>query len=239
MPTNVRPTAKRAPEVVVFNDTTRAKPTSSKHEYKAFMATKISKLNSDTSATAPRKTKEEEREEQEDRRHDREVEDLLTEGRLMIERLHESQLSGRERHKHNTQKLAKLGMKVRGKEKMPADMFFAVQKNRQARADKHIQDAKDRGILNASMKRELELLYTGKSSAEDKRDSRPRKDTDRGLRIGSGRFKDGVLHISKSHIDRVSGSGSAARVGKSKRSGNPHKRASDGAGGGGSKKHRR
>ncbi|KAJ1662066.1 hypothetical protein IW140_005705 [Coemansia sp. RSA 1813] len=209
MPANTQPKRKRAPEVMVFKDTTQAKSTASKHEYKSFMTSKISKLNN---PPAPL-TKKERKEEQQDKKNDKELQDLL-EGKLMIEKLHESQLTGRERHKYNTQKLAKLGMKVKSKEKMPADMYFAVQRNRQAKADKHIKDAKDRGVLNASMKRELEIMYTGKASAP--KDSRPRKDTDRGLRIGSGKFKDGVLHISKNHIDRVSG----ARAGKSKKGGN-------------------
>ncbi|KAJ2554534.1 hypothetical protein EV175_002551 [Coemansia sp. RSA 1933] len=203
-PAKAQPTTKkRAPEVVIFNDTTRTKPTTSKHDYKSFMTSKISKLNNPSVPLS----KEEQQEEQQDRKHDKELQALL-EGRLMIEKLHESQLTGRERHKYNTQKLANLGMKVKSKEKMPADMFFAVQRNRQAKADKHIKDAKDRGVLNASMKRDLEIMYTGKASVP--KDTRPRKDTDRGLRIGDGRFKDGVLHISKNHIDRVSG----ARAGK-------------------------
>ncbi|KAJ1798462.1 hypothetical protein LPJ59_002489 [Coemansia sp. RSA 2399] len=214
MPAKTPTTRKRTPEVVVFNDTTRLKSTATKHEYKAFMATKISKLNN-----PPVITKEEQQEEQQDKKHDKELQALL-EGRMMIEKLHESQLSGSERHKYNTQKLAKLGMKVKSKEKMPADMFFAVQRNRQAKADKHIKDAKDRGILNASMKRDIEIMYTGKEGASKKDARRPRKDTDRGLRIGVGKFKDGVLHVSKNHIDRVSG----ARAAKSKGAGGNNSR---------------
>ncbi|KAJ1948339.1 hypothetical protein FBU59_001643 [Linderina macrospora] len=126
----------------------------------------------------------------------------------MIEKLHESQLSGKDRLKHNTQKLAKLGMKVKTKEKMPANRWFMVERNRKERARKSIEDAKNRGILNASMKRELEVLHTGKASES----GRP-KNRDRGLKIGSGRFKDGVLHISQSHIDKING-GTAARVAK-------------------------
>ncbi|KAI8324402.1 hypothetical protein GQ54DRAFT_327501 [Martensiomyces pterosporus] len=211
---------KRVPEVVVFDGGSSAanKPSTTKFEYKSFMSSKISKIN----AKPPKpKTQKELKEEEEDKRNDRELKELL-EGKVMIERLHESQLTGQERHKYNTQKLAKLGMKVKTKEKMPANMYFAVQRNRDERAKKSIQDAKDRGILNASMKRELELLHTGKTS-DDNSKRKPRGDRglkiggDRGLKIGSGRFKDGVLHISKSHIARVNGSSSGGeKVGKSK-----------------------
>ncbi|KAJ1988775.1 hypothetical protein GGI25_005135 [Coemansia spiralis] len=201
-PISIKP--KRAPEVVVFNDAQRSASTASKHEYKSFMSSKISKLNTSQKPL----TTQEQSEDRLDKKHDKEIQDLL-EGRLLIEKLHESQLTGRERHKHNAKKLANLGMKVKSKEKMPADMFFAVQRSRQSKADKHIKDAKDRGILSKSMKRELEIVYTGKAAKP--KDTRPRKDTDRGLRIGVGRYKDGVLHVSKSHIERVSG---ASHVGK-------------------------
>ncbi|KAJ1954314.1 hypothetical protein GGI12_005817, partial [Dipsacomyces acuminosporus] len=170
------------------------------------MSSKISKIN----AKPPKpKTAKELKEEEEEKQNDKELKELL-EGKLMIEKLHESQLTGQERHKYNTQKLAKLGMKVKHKEKFPANMYFAVERNRNERVKRDIKDAKDRGILNASMKREIEVLHKGKLSSDD---SNKKRKGDRGLKIGSGRYKDGVLHISKSHIDRVSGSG-PSKVGK-------------------------
>ncbi|KAJ2351218.1 hypothetical protein GGF43_004094, partial [Coemansia sp. RSA 2618] len=197
---------RRAPEVVVFDQSgLEKKPQNSKFEYKAFMSSKITKIN----AKPPKaKTKEERKEDEEDRQHDRDLKALL-EGKVMIEKLYESQLSGKERHKHNAEKLKKLGMKIKTKEKMPADMFFASQRNRAERAKKAVKDAQDRGVLTSSVKRELERAHMGKTSAEaNKKRFKPKE---RGPDSGPGKFKDGVLHISKSHINRVSGAKAPAR----------------------------
>ncbi|KAJ2848969.1 hypothetical protein IWW36_002962 [Coemansia brasiliensis] len=205
--------SKREPEVVVFDSAgLSAKTQNSKYEYKAFMSSKISKI----AAKPPKpKSKEERKEDKADRQHDRELKDLL-EGKIMIEKLHESQLSGKERHKYNTEKLKRLGMKIHKKEKMPANMYFASQRNREERAQKAIKDANDRGVLTASVKRELERAHLGKTSSEaNKHKFKPK---DRGPNSGPGRFKDGVLHISKGHIDRVGGSKSHSRVSKGSKS---------------------
>ncbi|KAJ2309270.1 hypothetical protein H4S01_002695, partial [Coemansia sp. RSA 2610] len=213
MPSDV-PRPKRTPEVVVFQQPGLApRPQNDKFEYKAFMSSKVTKID----AKRPKpKTKAEQKEEDENRQHDRQLKELL-EGKLMIEKLHESQLTGKERHKHNTEKLKRLGMKVKTKEKMPADMYFAVQRNRAERTKKAVQDAQDRGVLTAAVKRELEATYMGKQMAGDSGKKRFKSDS-RGLpNAGPGKFKDGVLHISKSHIDRVSGAKHSARVGKQPR----------------------
>ncbi|PIA17168.1 hypothetical protein COEREDRAFT_86555 [Coemansia reversa NRRL 1564] len=208
MPT-VTKESKRKPEVVVFDQpsSTLQKQGSSKFAYKAFMSSKISKID----AKPPKpKTEEERKEDEQNKQHDIELKELL-EGKVMIEKLHESQLSGKDRHKHNTEKLARLGMKVKSKGRIPTDIYFASQRNRGTRAKRAIQDAKDRGVLNDSMKRELELVHFGKTS-DNKRKSRS---NDRGPNAGPGKFKDGVLHISKSHIDRINGSSKpSSRVNK-------------------------
>ncbi|KAJ2081994.1 hypothetical protein H4R24_001910 [Coemansia sp. RSA 988] len=193
---------RREPEVVVFEQpgSTISKQGTSKFAYKAFMSSKISKIN----AKPPKpKTEEEQKEDEQNKQHDLELKSLL-EGKMMIEKLHESQLTGKDRHKHNTAKLARLGMKVKSKGRIPTDIYYASQRNRSIRAKKAIQDAKDRGVLNDSVKRELELAHLGKAS-DNKR--KPRSN-DHGPNAGPGKFKDGVLHISKSHIDRVNGSSS-------------------------------
>ncbi|KAJ2611534.1 hypothetical protein H4S08_003111 [Coemansia sp. RSA 1365] len=200
MPT-VTKGAKRKPEVVVFNQpsSTIQKQGSSKFAYKSFMSSKISKIN----AKPPKpKTEEERKEDEQNKQHDIELKELL-EGKVMIEKLHESQLSGKDRHKHNTEKLARLGMKVKSKGRIPTDVYFASQHNRGIRAKRAIQDAKDRGVLNDSMKRQLEHGKTSK-----------KRTNDRGPNSGPGKFKDGVLHISKSHIDRINGSSKPSRINK-------------------------
>ncbi|KAJ1841866.1 hypothetical protein LPJ70_004055, partial [Coemansia sp. RSA 2708] len=151
-----------------------------------FMSSKVTKID----AKRPKpKTKAEQKEEDENRQHDRQLKELL-EGKLMIEKLHESQLTGKERHKHNTEKLKRLGMKVKTKEKMPADMYFAVQRNRAERTKKAVQDAQDRGVLTAAVKRELEATYMGKQAAGDSGKKRFKSDS-RGLpNAGPGKFKD-------------------------------------------------
>ncbi|KAJ2775361.1 hypothetical protein IWQ57_000460 [Coemansia nantahalensis] len=205
----VEPRRKRAPEVVVFSEpkAAQAKGGSDKFAYKAFMSSRITKINA---ARPKEKTVEERKEEAEDRRHDRELKELL-EGKVMIEKLHESQLDGRERHKHNAAKLAALGMKVKTKLKMPANMYYASQRNRAEKAKKEIQDAKDRGVLNAAMKRDIEAAHMGKPAPARHRHKRG----DGGPNAGPGRFKDGVLHVSKSHINRVAAQArQPARIGK-------------------------
>ncbi|KAJ2805219.1 hypothetical protein H4R20_002178 [Coemansia guatemalensis] len=201
---------RREPEVVVFDQpgaNIQKQQGTSKFAYKAFMSSKISKIN----AKPPKpKTEEELKEDEQNKQHDLELKSLL-EGKVMIEKLHESQLSGKDRHKHNTEKLARLGMKVKSKGRIPTDIYYASQRNRNTRAKKAIQDAKDRGVLNDSVKREIEVSHFGKASGSKRK---PRL-TDRGPNAGPGKFKDGVLHISKGHIDRVNGSSSAtSRVNK-------------------------
>ncbi|KAJ1731118.1 hypothetical protein LPJ61_002688 [Coemansia biformis] len=212
-----------APEVIVFGQPAATKPSgstssSSKFAYKSFMSSKISKIG----ATPPKpKTEKERKEEEDDLRHDRELKELL-EGKMMIEKLHEAQLTGKDRHKHNTEKLAKLGMKVKTKLKMPADMYFASQRNRTVKANKEIKDAKDRGILTAAMKRGIETVHLGKPVDTNKHRHRH---ADKGPNAGPGKFKDGVLHISKSHINRVTSKpGATARVGKPGNKGNKGKK---------------
>ncbi|KAJ2779803.1 hypothetical protein H4R18_003798 [Coemansia javaensis] len=205
------------PELVVFSQpagTARQEAPpgggGGKLAYKAFMSHKIAKINA--KPPAPR-TEAERREEEDDRRRDRELRELL-EGRVMIEKLHEAQLSGRERHKHNAEKLARLGMKVKTKLKMPANAYFASVRNRAEKVRREVQDAKDRGVLSPAMKRSIEVAHLGKPSDDPRRRHRR---ADRGPDAGPGRFKDGVLHISKSHIDRVSraaSSGASSRIGK-------------------------
>ncbi|KAJ1644519.1 hypothetical protein J3B02_000231 [Coemansia erecta] len=207
---------KTAPEVVVFDSSALSKkPAGTKADYKKFMSSKISKIN----AKPAKMSKEEKKEDDESREHDRELKELL-EGKLMIEKLHESQLSGKDRHSHNTKKLVKLGMKIKSKANLPANQFFNTLKNQQKRTAQELQDAKDRGILNAAMKRDIEMRHMGKTSDSNDRRKPKIKMGDRGLRIGSGKYKDGVLHISQSHIDRVSGAGKTqGRIGKGKSKG--------------------
>ncbi|KAJ2837079.1 hypothetical protein FBU31_001218 [Coemansia sp. 'formosensis'] len=202
---------KREPEVVVFDGgAVTRNPTDNKFAYKSFMSAKVSKINA---KPPPPKNLKEQKEDEEGRQNDRQLAELL-EGKTMIDKLHESQLTGKERHKSNTQKLAKLGMKIKHKEKMPTDMFFHSEKARAGRAAKAIQDVRDRGLLSATVKRDIEMLHMGKTT-EKKRERRP---VDRGLMANTGRLKDGMLHISKKHIDRINGSGagSSSRVSKFK-----------------------
>ncbi|KAJ2713807.1 hypothetical protein H4R19_002069 [Coemansia spiralis] len=207
-----------APQVIVFDEPKAAAPPkgSSKFAYNSFLSSKISKINR---APPKPKTDQERKEEEEDRRHDRELKELL-EGKVMIEKLHESQLDGKARHKHNAAKLAELGMKVKTKLKMPANMYYASQRNRAEKAKKEIQDAKDRGVLNAAMKRDIESAHLGKAKPTRYKHKRG----DGGPNSGPGRFKDGVLHVSKSHIERVAAQGrQSARVGKHGKPGKPGK----------------
>ncbi|KAJ1824161.1 hypothetical protein GGH91_000753 [Coemansia sp. RSA 2671] len=217
MAPSAKPTirTKREPEVVVFDGgAVTRNPTDNKFAYKSFMSSKVSKINA--KPPAPKSVKEQ-KEDEEGRHHDRQLAELL-EGKTMIEKLHESQLTGKERHKNNTQKLVNLGMKIKRKEKMPTDMFYNSEKARAGRASKAIQDVRDRGLLSAQVKRDIELLHMGKTT-EKKRERRP---IDRGLMANTGRMKDGMLHISKKHIDRVNGTAAngSSRVSKSKGKGN-------------------
>lgn len=197
---------KKPPEVIVFDGTSldRPKCRDTKFAYKSFMSSKISKL--DRQPTAP-KSLQEQKDEALQRENDRQLQELL-EGHHMVERLNESQLSGKERHKYQKEKLARLGMKAKQKEKMPADMYFNTERARQKRADKAIKDAKDRGILNNAMKRGLERTYKVKQPKAAKK-------VDRGLQIDApGKYVDGgMLMVSKRHIAKVNGSGAGKTVG--------------------------
>ncbi|KAJ1719118.1 hypothetical protein LPJ53_006057 [Coemansia erecta] len=214
---------KRTPEVVVFDGSSlSATSQRPKFEFKNFMSSKISKIDA---KPAEQQSKADKKEDEESRQHDRELKELL-EGRVMIEKLHESQLYGKDRHAHNTQKLARLGMKVKTKDNLPVNQYISTQRNREKKAAGMLQDAKDRGILNATLKREIEMKHLKKPGSSSggngggKGGARGRpahRSGDRGPKIGTGKFKDGILHISKSHIDRVNNSGkSQSRVSKSK-----------------------
>ncbi|KAL7746407.1 Pre-mRNA-splicing factor ATP-dependent RNA helicase PRP16 [Sorochytrium milnesiophthora] len=217
------PRRRPAPQVVVYDGSTSSKPPSSfaRADFKAFMSAKISKLHreDDELINGRRKPKtKEETEEAENVKRDRELDDLLKTSQL-IEQYASEQLYGRDRQTYQLQKLAQLGAKGAGTQKMPQKHRIGMAVAAQKRNAKALEQAKELGLYHASIKSrynaadELVRNATSKSKASSIIDMSGllkkkvqvgvSKRADRGLKTSAGKFKNGILHISKDDIRRA------------------------------------
>ncbi|KAJ3082634.1 hypothetical protein HK102_001543, partial [Quaeritorhiza haematococci] len=201
------------PEVVVFSETGTSSSSSSKKskaDWSAFMSSDINKVAGDERAAKRRKmTAAEKKQEQEDDENDRELMDLLKTSQL-IEKYTAEDLTGKERRKYYQQKLIELGGKPAKRPKTSLPIYMGMQKKAKERAEKKLQEAKDSGMYDKSLKHLFQPSDIIKSQQQ------PDKKRNRGLKTSIGKFKDGVLHISQRDIDAVAKAKSSAGRSSSK-----------------------
>ncbi|GAB5588288.1 hypothetical protein Unana1_03188 [Umbelopsis nana] len=203
---NERKTAK-GPEVVVFADTPKKIVTgTSKAEYKAFMSSKVSKM--EAPPLPPPKSAKELEEEEENLAHDRELKELLATSKL-LEEYEMEEMTGKERRKYNMNKLETLGVKKSKPQKMPIQMRLGMDKKQKERDQKTLQEAKDIGIYDKSLKH----LYAAASKPKEQ------KKRDRGIGSSIGKMKGSTLVLSKTEIKRVERQGMKPKAGKRKQGG--------------------
>lgn len=138
------------------------------------------------------------------------------------------EMTGKERRKHMMNKLETLGAKVcesnavnlkalciddweqkSGNANMPLTMHLGMKAKEREREKKRVQDAKDLGLWDRSLKH----LYASKVVKKKERNRDP------GITNGVGRMKGGTLHIGKSELRRIAQDGTKrpARGGKKRR----------------------
>ncbi|RUP49962.1 hypothetical protein BC936DRAFT_140854 [Jimgerdemannia flammicorona] len=190
--------AQHQPEIVVFDGSSLKKPVAgnSKVEYKAFMSSKVSKL--EPPPPPPPKSVKEMEEEEKNLQNDRELQELLKTSKL-LEEYQVEEMSGKERRKFTEQKLVALGVKASKGLKVPTIISLGMQQKRKEREAKELEEAKHLGLYHHTQKH---LYPTGSASAKPDGGKFRR---DRGLGMGIGKFKEGVLTLSKQDIARVEG----------------------------------
>ncbi|KAI8058420.1 hypothetical protein BDF22DRAFT_38969 [Syncephalis plumigaleata] len=210
-------------EVMVFKDpTVQRTATSNRHDYKSFMSSKIEKINEEKTIMKP-KSKEEQQEEIEDRIHDKELDDLLQSSNL-IERIATEKLEGKDRRKFLQGKMVELGAKpVHGKGRLPFNVHVGIQESRKKKVDQQLEEARNLGMYRNSLRRELE----DRMGVKRKKQDAVRKD--RGIKMATGKYKDGALHISTGELQRIARDNGASSGASSHR----QKRGGGGGGGGG------
>ncbi|KAI9208609.1 uncharacterized protein BJ171DRAFT_489512 [Polychytrium aggregatum] len=190
-----------APQVVVFDDrqATRTEPIANKRDWRTFMSSDIKKMMEEPSKKK-KLSEAEQKQDEEDDQNDRELMDLLKASKL-IEQYTASELTGKDRRAYQQNKMIELGAKVK-QQKMPQKMKTGLEKGRQIRQQKALQEAKDTGMYDSSLRRQI--MGLGAPSPKEKK----RKTADRGITNGVGRYKDGALVLSKKEIANIDSIGS-------------------------------
>ena len=89
---------------------------------------------------------------------------------------------------------------------MPALIKAGVEKKAQKVLGKKLQEAKDLGIYHPSMKNQFVDEKTKQRLGEEKKNAKK----GRGLKGSIGKYRDGILHISKQDIEAASQGSKAA-----------------------------
>ncbi|KAI9284446.1 hypothetical protein BC943DRAFT_325663 [Umbelopsis sp. AD052] len=216
-------TKSNGPKVVVFAEAVKKTITgASKADYKAFMSSKVSKM--EAPPPPPPKSVKEMEEEEENLAHDRELKELLATSKL-LEEYEMEEMSGKERRKFNMNKLESLGVKKSKPEQRPIAMRLGMEKKQKERDEKKLQHAKNIGMYDKSMKH----LYAAASKPKE------RKRRDRGIDSGIGKMQGSTLTLSKTEIKRVNRQDMKPKAGKRKGGGSTG-RSKGGASKGASKK---
>ncbi|EMD41081.1 hypothetical protein CERSUDRAFT_111654 [Gelatoporia subvermispora B] len=208
--------------VVVFSDPSRAGPSNTKTgkaQMKAFMSSKVAKV-----------TQEVENEQSEEEASDEEDDLTNAQNDALLHRLvhtrilsgslnpeldltpaqRKKALAGRVLEVSGQAKLGKGETTVRTAEhnKAAKRVRDGIADKQKERSKKELEEAKHLGNYHPALKK----LYD--ASAQSKQQKR-----ERGLRMGVGSFKGGILKLSKHEIDSVRGGGSRGRHGSRKRGG--------------------
>ncbi|KAI8885348.1 hypothetical protein K501DRAFT_215748 [Backusella circina FSU 941] len=187
-------TKQEGPQVTVFDGSAlHKKPTlEDKASKKQFLSSRISSgeepINVNTNKQKP--TAKDAEEEMENAKKDVELKQLLATSHL-LEELERDEMTSRERRRHTMNKLETLGVKATPADKMPLALKLKVNQARQTESEKKLQDAKDLGIYDKSLKH----LYVKKQVK--KRDRNP------GITNGVGRLKGATLTLNSKEIDRI------------------------------------
>ncbi|CAG8698911.1 1710_t:CDS:2 [Dentiscutata erythropus] len=117
-----------------------------------------------------------------------------------IEQFLSEQLTGKDRRKYNEKRIYELGAKKPKGIKIPTPIALGMQAKRQERAKKELQEAKNLGLYHHSIKHNWadsisSLLNKNKKTYRDK-----------GIRMGIGKVKDGILTLSSNDIKKVQNS---------------------------------
>ncbi|CAG8544100.1 7252_t:CDS:2 [Acaulospora colombiana] len=190
---STHPSPQNGPEIVVFDEAQQKAQNSSFdiRERKSFMSSKISKLK-DKPASKPPKDDEEAREEELNRKNDKELEELLKTTKI-LELYAAEHLTGKQRRKYNDSKIVDLGAKI------PTPISLGMQAKRQEREKKELEEAKNLGLYHRSIKHKWAASSSAKQKSRSKRD--------RGIRMGIGKIKGGMLTLSSNDVKRVQSSG--------------------------------
>ena len=140
-----------------------------------------------------------------DDQNDRDLMDILKASSL-IEQIQAQDQRGKERIRYQTQKLQTLGAKTKP-QKVPLPIRIGMNKKKEIRTEKAIQEAKDTGMYAGSKKTELMGLKKG---------HRKKRKKDTGIYGSIGTIKDGVMKVSASQIAAVE-KGSRKSKGRFKR----------------------
>ncbi|KAI9313905.1 hypothetical protein BX666DRAFT_1974626 [Dichotomocladium elegans] len=194
-------TKEEGPKVVVFDGSVLDKKPllDSAKSKKAFMSSNVFKTEQLEEEQKP-KTDKEKVEEEENQRHDIELNQLLATSKL-LEEYQLEEMSGKERRKHMMDKLETLGAKKQGNAKMPLAMHMGMKAKEREREAKRLQEAKDLGLYDKSLKH----LYASKVEKKKPRNR------DSGITNGVGYMKGGTLHIGKHELRRIERQGSKKR----------------------------
>ncbi|KAJ1555435.1 hypothetical protein HK096_010301 [Nowakowskiella sp. JEL0078] len=190
----------KTPQVVVFSDTSTSKNVGlvfNKREKRAFMS---SKLTEQLETKKPVSTKEI-AEDEEDIKNNRELMDILKMSKL-VEQFTADDLTGKARRNYIQQKITELGGKPAKPQKASLSMAIGLQRVAKERNQKRIQEAKDLGMYHSSLKHHYEDIDK-RNEKETSRKAFRRSQKDRVDIVdggGIGKFKNGVLRISKKDI---------------------------------------
>ncbi|GBB91289.1 hypothetical protein RclHR1_18490002 [Rhizophagus clarus] len=191
-------TAKKEPEVVVFNGGSLKKSLnksgSNITEWKSFMSHKISKVNGKPQISLSKNITRSE--EEINRKNDDELEELLKTTKL-LEKYTTEQLSGKDRRKHVEQKMVELGAKPKKGMKIPTPISLEIQSKRRERERKELEEVKNLGLYHKSIKHK----WVSSSSS-----SKSQKVRDKGIGMGIGKMKNGMLILSSKDIKHVQNS---------------------------------
>ncbi|KAI9471901.1 MAG: hypothetical protein EXX96DRAFT_542048 [Benjaminiella poitrasii] len=201
-------TAKKAsngPAVVVFDESVLQKPVyEDKASKRKFMDSRITTPEPQNIVTKNKPSAEELEEEAENQKNDLELHQLLNTSNL-LEELAQEEMTSREKRKTTMKKLVDLGAKQVPNQRMPLSLKLGLEKGRKEREQAKLQEAKNLGIYDKSLKH----LYVK---------TKPKKrDRDPGITNGIGRMKGATLTIKQSDIERIKRQGSKKSSGKKRR----------------------
>ncbi|ORX88006.1 hypothetical protein BCR32DRAFT_288942 [Anaeromyces robustus] len=181
----------KQPEVVVFNDTSgRSTTKKSKQDWKQFMSSKVSDINGKKKVVQQKRTQEEIDQDKEDDMNDQELMNIL-EATKLVENYAAQELTGEDLRRYKKRKLVELGIKESKAPKMPFKQRLIVKQSQIAKNAKDLQNAKDNGLYDPSIKNKWKL------------DTKAPAKRDRGLNGHVGHFKNGVLTLNKSQISQI------------------------------------